>query len=95
MRPDPALFSPNGSGRGTIWPGRVQAEGMPRVPDVLSCTGCGRTGTAADVGTGWSLSSAPRATGRTERTPDEERVTALCPDCARRHVRDVEARLDP
>jgi hypothetical protein len=72
-----------------------QADRMPNVPDRLICTGCGRTGTAADVVTGWSLSSEPRATGRSQRTPDQERVTALCPDCARRHLRDVEARLDP
>jgi hypothetical protein len=68
---------------------------MPTVPDQLSCTGCGRAGHAADVATGWSLSSPPRATGRSERTPEQERVTALCPDCARSSVRDVEARLDP
>jgi hypothetical protein len=68
---------------------------MPTVPEELHCTGCGRRGTAADVALGWSLSSAPRATGRIDRTPEQERVTALCPDCARRHVRDVEARLDP
>lgn len=68
---------------------------MPTVPDELSCAVCGRTGTAADIATGWSVSSPPRATGRVERFPDEERVSALCPPCARRHVRDVEARLDP
>jgi hypothetical protein len=68
---------------------------MPTVPDQLICTACGRMGDAADVATGWSLSSLPRATGRSERTPEEERVTALCPDCARSSVRDVEARLDP
>jgi hypothetical protein len=72
-----------------------QAGGMPVVPDQLVCTGCGRTGNAADVAAGWSLSSLPRATGRSERTAEEERVTALCPDCVRRSVRDVEARLDP
>ena len=68
---------------------------MPTVPDQLSCAGCGRQGTAADVATGWSLSSQPRATGRTQRTPEQERLTALCSDCARLHVRDVEARMDP
>lgn len=68
---------------------------MPTVPDKLSCAVCGRTGTAADVATGWSISRPPLATGRAERAPDEERVSALCPDCARRHVRAVEARLDP
>ncbi|MGY1605110.1 hypothetical protein [Geodermatophilus sp. SYSU D00815] len=62
----------------------------------LTCTGCGRAGDAGDVAAGWSLSRPARATGRTgPRTSDELRTTALCPHCARRHVRDLEARLDP
>jgi hypothetical protein len=68
---------------------------MPVDDRALICTGCGRTATAGEAATGWSLSRAPRATGRTHRTPEQERVTALCPDCVRRHVRDLEARLDP
>jgi hypothetical protein len=65
------------------------------VPEELLCAGCGRPGSPADLATGWSVSSPPRPTGSTARTPDQERVTVLCPDCARRWVRDLEARLDP
>jgi hypothetical protein len=64
------------------------------VDDELTCTRCGRGGTAADVATGWSLSTPPRPTGSAgPREPGP--VTALCPVCARDHVRDLEARLDP
>jgi hypothetical protein len=61
------------------------------------CAACGRRGTAADVAMGWSLAVPPRPTGaqQEERTAATARVTALCPDCLRRSVRDVEARLDP
>ncbi|MGY1618644.1 hypothetical protein ACI797_18045 [Geodermatophilus sp. SYSU D00691] len=66
------------------------------VPDELTCTGCGHTAGAAALAAGWSLSRPPRATGRTgPRTDAESRTTALCPDCARHHVRALEARLDP
>jgi hypothetical protein len=65
------------------------------IPDEVSCAGCGRRGTAADLATGWSLSTPPRATGTSGRTAEQERLTALCPDCVRRSVRDLEARLDP
>jgi len=66
------------------------------LPDALSCAACGSTGAVSDAAAGWSLTRPPRATGRTgPRTAAEERLTMLCPDCARRHVRDLEARLDP
>jgi hypothetical protein len=65
------------------------------VPDELVCSGCGRAGSPADLATGWSVSSPPRPTGSTARTAEQEQVTVLCPECARRWVRDVEARLDP
>ncbi|HEX2072857.1 MAG TPA: hypothetical protein VHF92_03655 [Geodermatophilus sp.] len=62
--------------------------------DALVCARCRRSGTAADVATGWSLSVPPRPTGSTgERAP--EQLTVLCPDCARDCLRDLEARLDP
>jgi hypothetical protein len=66
------------------------------VPEELRCATCGRSGAAADVVAGWSVSRPPRPTGSTgPRTAAEDRLTMLCPDCARRHVRDLEARLDP
>jgi endogenous inhibitor of DNA gyrase (YacG/DUF329 family) len=62
----------------------------------VHCASCGRPGSAADLAAGWSVSRPPRPTGATRpRTAAEERTTALCPDCARRLVRDLEARLDP
>jgi hypothetical protein len=65
-------------------------------PDELRCSGCGCAGTATDATAGWALSRPPRATGRhAPRTVDEERLTALCPACARRDLRLLEARLDP
>jgi hypothetical protein len=64
------------------------------VPDELRCTGCGRTGSAADAVTGWSLSTPPRPVGSTAPRAIGT-LTALCPDCARRHVRVIEGRLDP
>jgi hypothetical protein len=61
----------------------------------LICTQCGRTGTPAELATGWTVSRAARPTGTLRpRTAEEERTTALCPDCARRLVRDLEAKLD-
>jgi hypothetical protein len=49
-----------------------------------------------DVVTGWSVSRPPRPVGSSApRTAEQERLTMHCPDCARRHVRDLEARLDP
>ena len=69
---------------------------MAGIPDELRCSGCGSGGAAADVVAGWSLTRPPRPTGRSgPRTAEEQRLTMLCPDCARRHVRDLEARLDP
>lgn len=61
----------------------------------LVCARCGRASAAGDSGLAWSLAREPRPTGVTVRTPDQERMTLLCPECVRRHVRDVEARLDP
>jgi hypothetical protein len=68
---------------------------VPAIPEELDCAGCGRSGEAADVAAWWSLSWPPRPVGSTARTPGQPGLTAHCPDCARRHVRDVEARLDP
>lgn len=66
------------------------------MPGDVSCASCGRPGTTADLAAGWSVSRRPRPTGAARpRTAEEERTTALCPDCARRLVRDLEARLDP
>jgi hypothetical protein len=66
------------------------------VSDELACAGCGRTGEPGELAAGWTLSRPPRPVGATrQRTPVEEQGTALCPACSRRHVRDLEARLDP
>jgi len=66
------------------------------VVDELTCSGCGRAGTAADTASGWSLTTQPRPVGVTRpRTCDERRITALCPSCARQALLDLEARLDP
>jgi hypothetical protein len=46
------------------------------------------------MATGWSVSTPPRPTGSTQAAGDGP-VFMLCPDCARRLVRDLEARLDP
>ncbi|MBB3086043.1 hypothetical protein [Geodermatophilus sabuli] len=63
-------------------------------PGRLVCAGCGRTGGARDVATGWAMSTPLRPTGATSaREPGP--LTALCPSCARERVRDLEARLDP
>jgi len=62
---------------------------------LLVCSQCGRTGTPAELAAGWTVSRAARPTGADRpRTAEEERTTALCPDCARRLVRDLEAKLD-
>jgi hypothetical protein len=66
---------------------------VPSLPEQFACDHCGRTGTPADAATGWSVSTPPRATGSTEAA--DQRVTALCPDCARVVLRDLEGRLDP
>ena len=64
--------------------------------DDATCAGCGRTGEPDAVAAGWSVSRPPRPVGADRpRTAEEERTTALCPDCSRRHLRDLEARLDP
>jgi len=66
------------------------------LPDELRCSGCGSRGTPADLAAGWSLTRPARPTGASRaRTAEEERLTALCAECARRHVRELEARLDP
>ncbi|MGR6965828.1 hypothetical protein ACU610_15320 [Geodermatophilus sp. URMC 61] len=59
----------------------------------LTCAGCGRRGLPADVATGWSLATRPRPTGAQSGATGP--VTAHCPDCLRRGIRDVEGRLDP
>jgi len=59
------------------------------------CAVCGRARNAGESRLGWSVTRLPRPTGATARTPEQERDTVLCPECLRRHVRDVEARLDP
>ncbi len=66
---------------------------MPSLPDRFDCAHCGRAGTPGEVATGWSVSTSPRPTGSTADA--DERVTALCPDCARRVLRDLEGKLDP
>ncbi|GAA3153434.1 hypothetical protein GCM10010531_00430 [Blastococcus jejuensis] len=66
---------------------------MPELPNRFRCAHCGRAGTPADVATGWSMSSPPRPTGSTAAA--DPQVTALCPDCARRVLRDLEGKLDP
>ncbi|RFU21828.1 hypothetical protein D0Z06_09370 [Geodermatophilus marinus] len=63
-------------------------------PPELTCRRCGRSGRAADAATGWSLDTPPRPTG-SAGGPAPGPTTALCPDCARECVRDLEARLDP
>ncbi|MGY1662107.1 hypothetical protein ACI78Q_12900 [Geodermatophilus sp. SYSU D00705] len=63
-------------------------------PEHLVCAACGRTGTPADVATGWSMSTPPRPTGSTAARAHGP-LTALCPACARDRVRHLEARLDP
>jgi len=66
------------------------------VPDELRCSRCGSAAGAGEAAAGWSLTRPPRATGRTgPRTPAEDRLTMLCPGCARSALRDLEARLDP
>jgi len=61
--------------------------------DDVTCAGCGRVGTAAEATLGWSFDVPPRPTGSTEPSRSGE-GTYLCPECTRRMVRDVEARLD-
>ena len=62
-------------------------------PEPLSCAHCGREGTPADLALGWSVSTPPRPTGST--APRSTDVRALCPDCARAALRDLEGKLDP
>jgi hypothetical protein len=64
-------------------------------PGPLRCARCGRAPRDGESALGWSVSRAPRPTGVIERSPEQERASVLCPECLRRHVRDVEARLDP
>jgi ribosomal protein L34E len=61
----------------------------------LVCTRCDRAPREGESGVAWSHARDPRPTGVTSRTPEQERGSVLCPECLRRHVRDVEARLDP
>ena len=62
-------------------------------PEPLSCAHCGRTGTPEDAALGWSVSTPPRPTGSTAARSTE--IRALCPDCARAALRDLEGKLDP
>ena len=69
---------------------------VPQLPEQLDCARCARTGSAAELATGWSVSVPPRPTGSTQpRAESGEEIRMLCPDCARHAVRDLEARLDP
>jgi hypothetical protein len=83
VRPDPASC-PSGPASGTL--DAVTAEST-------TCAHCARAGTPADVALGWSVSTPPRATG--SAAPRSAEVRALCPDCARAVLRDLEAQLDP
>jgi hypothetical protein len=63
--------------------------------DDLVCARCGRTGDPGQLAAGWTVSRPPRPVGAVRpRTPEEQVATALCPDCSRRSLRDLEARLD-
>jgi hypothetical protein len=62
-------------------------------PDRLTCAHCGREGTPADVVLGWSVSTPPRPVGSDQ--PRSEEIRALCPECARSVLRDLEGKLDP
>jgi len=61
--------------------------------DVVVCRGCGRRGSLAEVALSWSFDIPPRPTGSAE-APSTAEAAYLCPECTRRVVRDVEARLD-
>lgn len=65
------------------------------VPGSQVCARCGRSPADGESVLGWSSARDPRPTGTTTRSAEQERTSALCPECLRRHVRDVEARLDP
>ena len=81
-------------GRGFRAAGEVRhPDGMSSLPGRFDCAHCGRAGSAADVATGWSVSRPPRPTGFTAAA--DETLTALCPDCARRVLRDLEGKLGP
>ena len=92
-----------GSGRSRVRPGPASclSSGSPPIEDLgvgttsddVTCAGCGRVGTATDVTLGWSFDVPPRPTGSTEPARSDE-ASYLCPECTRRMVRDVEARLD-
>jgi hypothetical protein len=62
-------------------------------PDDVVCAHCGRVGTVTEVTLSWSRDVPPRPTGSTEPARSDE-ASYLCPECTRRAVRDVEARLD-
>jgi hypothetical protein len=62
-------------------------------PESLTCAHCGRQGPPGDAARGWSVSRPPRPTGST--APRSTDVRALCPDCARAALRDLEGKLDP
>jgi len=74
-------------------PGSLTIRGITRTEE-LRCSMCGRAGTAAEAALGWSVSTPPRPVGSTG-PPNRAATTALCPECARRSVRDIEGRLDP
>ena len=85
MRPDPASCPFRGGPRS----GTLDVV----TPETLTCAHCGRSGTPADAALGWSVSTPPRPTGSTGPRPTD--VRALCPDCARAALRDLEGKLDP
>ena len=66
---------------------------MSTAADDVTGAGCGRVGTAGEAMLGWSFDVPPRPSGSTEPVRSGQ-ASYLCPECTRRMVRDVEARLD-
>lgn len=62
--------------------GEASSSGAPTGPARRTCVRCGRS---AAVDHAWAWSQAVDADGRS---------TWVCPDCARQHARDIEAKLD-
>ena len=79
--------------RKAMAPPPIEDAGVSPTPDDVRCAGCGRVGTATEAMLGWSFDVPPRPTGSTEPARSGE-ASYLCPECTRRRVRDVDARLD-